>query len=59
MRECSARAAYRFNLAKHDEFCSVQQGAVLIVNGSHFVSSSEVLISAQALSTTVVSSQQL
>ena len=40
-------------------FAEVQQGSVLIVNGSHFVSSSEVLISAQALSTTVVSSQQL
>ena len=40
-------------------FAQVQEGSVLIVNGSHFVSSSEVLINAQALSTTVVSSQQL
>lgn len=40
-------------------FAEVQQGSVLIVNGSHFVSSSEVVISAQALSTTVVSSQEL
>ena len=40
-------------------FAEVQQGSVLIVNGSHFVSSSEVLISGQALNTTVVSSQQL
>jgi hypothetical protein len=34
-------------------FAEVQQGFLLIVNGSHFVSSSEVLISGQALSTTV------
>jgi len=40
-------------------FAEVQQGSVLIVNGSHFVSSSEVLISGQALNTTVVSSPQL
>jgi hypothetical protein len=40
-------------------FAQVQQGSVLIVNGSHFVSSSEVVINAQVLSTTVVSSQQL
>ena len=32
---------------------------MLIVNGSQFVSSSEVVINAQPLSTTVVSSQQL
>jgi hypothetical protein len=40
-------------------FAKVQQGSVLIVNGSHFVSSSEVVINAQVLSTTIVSSQQL
>jgi len=40
-------------------FAQVQQGSVLIVNGSQFVSSSEVVINAQPLSTTVVSSQQL
>ena len=40
-------------------FAEVQQCSVVIVNGSHFVSSSEVLISGQALNTTVVSSQQL
>ena len=40
-------------------FGQVQQGAVLLVNGSHFVSSSEVVINATPLSTTVASSQQL
>lgn len=40
-------------------FSQVQQGAVLIVNGSHFVSASEVLINGKALSATAVSSQQL
>jgi hypothetical protein len=40
-------------------FAQVQQGSVLIVNGSQFVSSSEVVINGKALSTTVVSSQQL
>lgn len=40
-------------------FAQVQQGSVLTVNGSQFVSSSEVVINAQPLSTTVVSSQQL
>ena len=36
-------------------FAQVQQGSVLIVNGSQFVSSSEVVINTKALSTTVVS----
>ena len=40
-------------------FAQVQQGAVLTVNGSQFVSSSEVVINGKPLSTTVVSSQQL
>jgi IPT/TIG domain len=40
-------------------FAQVQQSSVLIVNGSQFVSSSEVVINGKALSTTVVSSQQL
>src|SRR5260370_3411430 len=40
-------------------FAQVQQGSVLIVNGSQFVSSSEVVIIAKALSTTVASGQQL
>jgi len=40
-------------------FAQVQQGSVLIVNGSQFVSSSEVVINAKALSTTVASGQQL
>ena len=40
-------------------FDQVQQGAVLIVNGSQFVSSSEVVINGTTLSTTVMSSQQL
>ncbi len=37
----------------------VQQGLVLTVNGSNFVSSSEVMINTTALSPTVVSNQQL
>ena len=37
----------------------VQQGAVQTVNGSQFVSSSEVVINGKPLSTTVISSQQL
>jgi hypothetical protein len=37
----------------------VQQGSVLIVNGSQFVSSSEIVINGKGLSTTVVSTQQL
>jgi IPT/TIG domain-containing protein len=40
-------------------FAQVQQGSALVVNGSHFVSSSEVVINATPLSTTVVSAQQL
>ena len=40
-------------------FDQVQQGAVLIVNGSQFVSSSEVVINGKTLSATVMSSQQL
>ena len=40
-------------------FAEVQQGSVLTVNGSHFVSSSEVLINATPLSATAVSDQQL
>ena len=40
-------------------FAEVQQGSVLIVNGSQFVSSSEVVINGKTLSATVTSSQQL
>jgi len=40
-------------------FSQVQSGTTLTVNGSHFVSSSEVLINAVPLSATVVSDQQL
>jgi hypothetical protein len=40
-------------------FAQVQQGSVLTVNGSNFVSSSEVMINATPLSATVVSDQQL
>jgi hypothetical protein len=40
-------------------FAQVMQSAVLIVNGSQFVSSSEVVINGKVLSTTVASSQQL
>src|SRR2546428_2536459 len=40
-------------------FAQVQQGSVLIVNGSHFVSSSEVVINKTPLTATVVSDQQL
>jgi hypothetical protein len=40
-------------------FVEVQQGLVLAVNGSQFVSSSVVVINGTTLSTTVVSSQQL
>jgi hypothetical protein len=40
-------------------FAQVQQGSVLIVNGSHFVASSEVVIDKTPLSATVVSDQQL
>jgi hypothetical protein len=40
-------------------FAQVQQSVVLVVNGSNFVSSSEVLINGKTLSATVTSSQQL
>ena len=40
-------------------FAEVQQGSVLIVNGSQFVSSSEVVINGKTLSATVTSSQLL
>ena len=40
-------------------FADLQQGETLIVNGSHFVSSTEVLINSTPLSATVVSDQQL
>jgi hypothetical protein len=40
-------------------FAQVQQGSMLTVNGSHFVSSSEVVINATPLSATVVNDQQL
>jgi hypothetical protein len=40
-------------------FAQVMQSAVLLVNGSQFVSSSEVVINGKVLSTTVASSQQL
>ena len=41
------------------DFAQVQQGAVLIVNGSQFVSSSVVVVNGKTLSTTVTSSKQL
>jgi hypothetical protein len=37
----------------------VQQGVTLIVNGSHFVAASQVVINATPLSATVISDQQL
>jgi Zn-dependent alcohol dehydrogenase len=40
-------------------FAEVQQGSVLTVKGSQFVSSSEVVVNGNALSTTVDSSQEL
>jgi hypothetical protein len=40
-------------------FAQVMQGTQLIVNGSQFVSSSEVLVNGKALSTTVWSAEQL
>ena len=40
-------------------FAEVQQGVLLTVNGSHFVSSSEVVIDGEIISTTVISDQQL
>lgn len=40
-------------------FAQLQQGSTLTVNGSHFVSSSEVVINTTPLSATVVSDKQL
>src|SRR5215470_7532852 len=40
-------------------FSDVQQGVALVVNGSQFLPSSEILIDGKALSTNVSSSQQL
>src|SRR5258708_39437935 len=40
-------------------FAEVQQGVLLTVNGSHFVSSSVVVINGTTLSTSVISSTQL
>jgi IPT/TIG domain len=40
-------------------FSDVQQGATLTVNGSHFVSSSEIVVNSTPLATTVVSAQQM
>jgi len=40
-------------------FAQVQSGTTLIVNGSHFVSSTEVLINSTPLAATVVSDTQL
>ena len=40
-------------------FAQVQNGFVLTINGSNFVSASEVLVDGKPLSTTVTSSQQL
>jgi hypothetical protein len=40
-------------------FSQVQQGFLLIVNGSHFVSSSVVVINGTTLTTIVTSSQQM
>lgn len=40
-------------------FADVQQGSTLIVNGSHFVASSQVVINTTPLSATVVSDEQL
>jgi len=40
-------------------FSQVQQGTELVINGSQFVSTSEVVINGQVLGATVISSQQL
>jgi hypothetical protein len=40
-------------------FADVQQGATLMVNGSHFVSATQVVINTTPLAATVVSDQQL
>lgn len=41
------------------DFTQVQQGALLTVNGSQFVASSEVMINGKALATSVLSNQKL
>ena len=41
------------------DFAQVQQGTVLIIKGSQFVSSSVAVVNGQTLSTTFVSSQEL
>jgi len=40
-------------------FAQVQQGVMLTVSGSHFVSTSELVINGKALGATVTSSQQM
>jgi hypothetical protein len=40
-------------------FAQVQDGVLLTVNGSHFVSSSEIMINSTALGATIVSDQEL
>jgi len=40
-------------------FAQVQQGATLTIDGSHFVSASEVMVNTTPLAATVVSSQEL
>ena len=40
-------------------FADVQQGATLTINGSHFVSSTQVVINSTPISATVLSDQQL
>lgn len=40
-------------------FAQIEQGSMLVVNGSQFVSASEVVINGNPLSTTVASNQQL
>ena len=40
-------------------FAQVQQGTMLVVNGSHFVSASEIVINGTPLGATVVSENQL
>ncbi len=40
-------------------FAEVQQGVLLKVSGSHFISASEIVINGKALGPTVVSDQQL
>ena len=57
----SARPAPLIGSLSHStvSFAQVQQGVMLTVNGSQFVSSSEVVINGKALSATVASGQQL